>query len=89
MISEIMRRRRIELRKKPSEIALIVGVSESTYRDWENGRKIQGEPYKLIAKALDLSVSELLELESPSQEYIKKELSEIENHVKNIRKFVS
>lgn len=89
MISEILRKRRQELKKKPSEVAEIVGVSESTYRDWENGRKIQGEPYKLLAQALDLSILELLEVETIEHQFIKEALVEIERHVKNIRKFVT
>lgn len=89
MISEILKKRRLEIRKKPSEIALIVGVSESTYRDWENGRKIQGEPYEKLADALDMNILELLSVSRKEVSYITKELVEIEKHVKNIRKFVS
>lgn len=37
-----------------------VGVSVSTYRDWENGRMIMGEPYIELAKLFGISVADLL-----------------------------
>lgn len=46
--------------KSVKEVAADVGVSVSTYREWENGRKIQGEPYEKIAKSLGVSIQTLL-----------------------------
>lgn len=43
-----------------SEMAKLLGVSVSTYRDWEYGRKITGEPYVLMASILQISINELL-----------------------------
>jgi transcriptional regulator with XRE-family HTH domain len=63
-ISEKMKKYRISLNLKANEAAQRIGVAESTYRDWENGRKIQGEPYQLIADALDISILELLGIET-------------------------
>ncbi len=88
MIGQIMRNRRIELGKKPSQIAHIIGVSESTYRDWENGRKIQGEPYIKIAQALEINILKLLEVEKAEHIYVREQLEQIENIVKNIQKIV-
>ena len=89
MISEVLKARRLQLNKKPSEIASFIGVSESTYRDWEHGRKIQGEPYIRIADALEMSIIDLLEINrSEDRETFLKELSEIDTHIKNIRKLV-
>jgi transcriptional regulator with XRE-family HTH domain len=42
------------------QCAKAVGVSPSTYRDWEYGRSISGEPYLKIAEVLGVSLSELL-----------------------------
>ena len=42
------------------EAARHIGVPESTYREWEYGRKIRGEPYLQIAKAFGVSLDELL-----------------------------
>jgi transcriptional regulator with XRE-family HTH domain len=63
-ISEKMKKYRISLNLKANEAAQRIGVAESTYRDWENGRKIQGEPYQLIADTLDISILELLGIET-------------------------
>ena len=88
MIGQIMRNRRIEIGKKPSQVANIIGVSESTYRDWENGRKIQGEPYIKIAQALEINILKLLDVEKAEHIYVREQLEQIENIVKNIQKIV-
>lgn len=43
-----------------TEVAQAVGVSVSTYREWENGRAIRGEPYVELAKIFQVSLLELL-----------------------------
>ena len=68
------------------DIAVRVGVAESTYRDWENGRKIQGEPYQKLSDALGIDVLTLLNIKSPGNDFVKKQLLMIEECVKNIRK---
>jgi len=50
-----------------AEIARRIPVSESTYRDWENGRAIKGEPYVRLARVFDVSLNELFG-ESPSED---------------------
>ena len=42
-----------------------IGVSRSTYRDWEYGAKIQGQPYIKMSQALGVTVYELLSGEHP------------------------
>ncbi|MBY0385110.1 helix-turn-helix transcriptional regulator, partial [bacterium] len=59
-ISEIMRKRRNEIGLTIAVCAKEIGVSQSTYREWEYGRAISGEPYAKIASLLGLSLSELL-----------------------------
>jgi transcriptional regulator with XRE-family HTH domain len=66
------------------ELAKLIDVSPSTYREWENGRNIIGQPYVALASALELSISELMTGEIPK---IEKDLRGIEEHIKNIRKF--
>lgn len=41
------------------QVAERAGVSASTYRDWEYGKKIKGEPYADLASALNVSITEL------------------------------
>lgn len=52
------------------EVASQVGVSVSTYRDWENGRSINGEPYSKLADALGVHVLEVLEGRQPGSIYV-------------------
>ena len=41
------------------EAAHRTGVPETTYREWEYGRQIRGEPYRKIAEAFNISVGML------------------------------
>lgn len=41
------------------EVARAIGVAESTYREWEYGRSIKGEPYLKLAQALGVSLEEI------------------------------
>lgn len=40
--------------------AELIKVSESTYRDWESGRAIRGEPHVRIAEVFGVSLYDLL-----------------------------
>ena len=84
-----MYKRQEELRLKVKDVAAHIGVAESTYRDWENGRSIQGEPYLKIAEILDISISELLGVDRKAvvSEFLM-EVELLDKHVKNIRKNV-
>lgn len=46
------------------EASKLIGVPESTYRDWEYGREIRGEPYLQIAKAFGITLDELFGVHS-------------------------
>jgi transcriptional regulator with XRE-family HTH domain len=63
-----------------------LGIAESTYRDWENGRKIQGEPYLELSKILDLPLAQLFGVES-SQALVElmRDINTVSELVKNIR----
>lgn len=67
-----------------SEVAYALGVSVSTYREWENGRAIRGEPYIELAKILQVTLSELLTGEARE---ISKILSEFHELEEVLRKF--
>jgi transcriptional regulator with XRE-family HTH domain len=45
-----------------AEVARRIQVSESTYRDWENGRAIKGEPYIKLAGVFEISLNDLFGL---------------------------
>lgn len=64
-----MAKKLVALRKSRSysrkKAAALIGVPETTYREWEYGREIRGEPYSKIAKAFDVSLGDLLD-DTPS-----------------------
>ena len=63
-----------------------IGVSPSTYREWEYGRAIKGEPYAKLAEVFEVSLTELVTGERRSNQQLLDDLGHIENHVKNLRK---
>jgi transcriptional regulator with XRE-family HTH domain len=73
-------------RSLPSQaVASAVGVSVSTYREWENGRAISGEPYAALAKVLNSSVHEILGLSDNRIIEISDSLKQIERLVNEIK----
>lgn len=89
-ISNIIKFRREELELKVKEVAQYIGVAESTYREWENGRRIQGEPYLKISEILHISIGDLLGLNK--RDVLQELFTQIENlekHVKILRKNVT
>lgn len=68
-----------------TKVAAYVGVSESTYRDWEQGRAIQGEPYAKLAEVLAVSLTELIVGEGHGKDWMFESLGEIERIVKTLR----
>ncbi len=67
-----------------SEVAKRVGVSQSTYREWEYGRKIKGEPYLRLAETLGVSLNTLLTGEESKLENEFLKLEEIVKRLKSL-----
>lgn len=42
------------------QVARAIGVPASTYRDWEYGKAIRGEPYEKLAELFGVSLRDLL-----------------------------
>ena len=51
---------RQERRLTLNEVAKHVGVPMTTYRDWEKGRAVTGEPYLKLAKVFGVSLNVLM-----------------------------
>ena len=64
------------------DVASALDVSPSTYRAWEYGVQIKGEPYVALSKIYHVGLAELLTGE-PSQ--LESQLKLIEGAVKSIR----
>lgn len=67
------------------EVAKALGISVSTYREWENGRAIRGEPYEKLAKILQVTLSELLTGQVTQSAEILREFNELEELLKKIK----
>ncbi len=68
------------------DVAIQIGVAESTYRDWEYGRAIKGEPYIALAKIFGVTLSELLAVDiSDEKAYVLSRLKTMEALLKEIR----
>ena len=75
-----------------SDCARYLGVSVSTYREWENGRAIKGEPYRLLAELFEVSLSEIIcgeisEMDRALQK-LDLQLVELRSYVKSLRVFL-
>jgi transcriptional regulator with XRE-family HTH domain len=61
-----------------------LGVAPSTYRDWENGRQIRGEPYAKLSEVLGCSLVELMTGRVPIKSNIFNKLEQIRTLLKEI-----
>lgn len=84
-ISKRMKRIRLERGLSVRESAQLSGVPVSTYREWEEGRQIKGEPYEKIARALNIPLYELLTGKEANLREVLAKIEEIENACKALR----
>ena len=84
-LGERLRYLRTQRNLSISEVARYVGVSVSTYREWEYGRGIKGEPYLKLAILFDVNLTYLL---TGKDSEVFEQLEEIEKIVRNIRLFL-
>jgi transcriptional regulator with XRE-family HTH domain len=54
-----LRSLRVLHRLSLKEASLLIGVPVTTYRDWEYGKRIQGQPYINIARAFGITLNQL------------------------------
>lgn len=89
---ETLAKRLVRLRKERelsvSAVAQKIGVSTSTYREWEYGRKIRGEPYAQLAQVFDISLSELLLGKNASVGKVVKKLELTERILREVRQLL-
>ncbi len=67
------------------EMAQKIDVPVTTYREWEYGRAIQGEPYVAISEVLEVSLYELLTGTSKDKNRVNLALLDAENALRKIR----
>ena len=81
-LAQRLNRLRTERNMSLREVAGVVGVSPSTYRAWEHGTEINGEPYMRMAKLYNVS---LVELMTGEKNEINRHIEQIENTIRAIR----
>lgn len=67
------------------EAAKLIGIPETTYREWEYGRQIRGEPYVKIADAFGISLDELFGVERTASQPVDKEIDKIIHNLQTIK----
>lgn len=80
-----IKRLRLKQNLSAEEAARQIGVSSSTYRDWESGRPIKGEPYLRICTVLKCSLLDLFGLSTGREMAISNEVRKIESALATIR----
>jgi transcriptional regulator with XRE-family HTH domain len=68
------------------EFANKIGVPQSTYRDWEYGGTISGQPYIRMALILNVSLYELLDGKRQRSNRLLNITVELESLVKELKK---
>ena len=84
-LGDRLRRLRPDSDLSIEEVARRLGISSSTYREWENGRAIRGEPYVKMRDFFQVSLEELMTGKKGDQAKILREIDTIERHVKVLR----
>jgi len=83
-----LRQFRLDKRLTIEGIAQKINVSPSTYREWESGRAITGNPYAALAQALGVSVHQILGIEDHSRDEILEHLERIEQLTSKLKQMI-
>lgn len=85
LLGDRLKELRVSRNLAVSQVAEMLGVSPSTYREWEYGREIKGEPYMKLASIFNIGLNELL---TGRRNHVEYELIKLEECIKNIRSFL-
>lgn len=80
-----LKRMRTQKDMSAQQIADLTGIPVTTYREWENGRQILGEPYEKLSKALDVTLFELMTGRKPKNADLFLKLEELEKNLRELR----
>lgn len=69
-------------------VAAKSGVASSTYREWENGRAISGQPYIKLAEVLGVSLYALFGLNETERGEIYSRLMQIEKILVEVKSLI-
>ena len=83
-----LRKLRLSKNLTLKEVAEHFNVPATTYRDWEYGKAIQGEPYLAIADFYQISLHELLTGEKKDKNDILQQITEVQKKLNEISRSV-
>lgn len=78
-----LKKLRLRNRFTVEEVAKHIGVAQSTYREWEYGRLIKGEPYEKMAEIFGTSLTEIITGKRPN---FSDEIDRIDELIKGLRR---
>jgi transcriptional regulator with XRE-family HTH domain len=87
-MADRLQRLRNEKRLTQKSLAEQIGIPVSTYRDWEYGREIRGEPYLALAEVFGVGLYELLTGEKRSPSRMRKIVEDIDKSVTELKRTV-
>lgn len=67
------------------QVSNLTKIPASTYKEWENGRQIRGEPYVHLAKVFGISLHELLTGEKSKATPALQKIDEIELMLRSLK----
>lgn len=68
------------------EVSNKTGIPASTYKEWENGRKIQGEPYEALSNLYRVSIQELITGKKGTTENLQQRLDAAIESIREVQK---
>lgn len=80
-ISDRLRELRRNKKLSLARVAQAIEVPVSTYRDWEYGKAIRGEPYERLAELFEISIHELLSVKPQRRSDLSSHLMSAKSHV--------
>jgi transcriptional regulator with XRE-family HTH domain len=87
-IAKRLKRLRLNKGLSLKQVAEELQISPSTYRDWEYGKAIQGEPYVALAEVMGVSLMELMTGKINQHQDLLEGLQRLEENVKSMRNIV-
>lgn len=70
------------------DVADSLSIPVTTYREWENERKIVGEPYPALAELLEVSVYELITGEKKNDSEVLGSIETIKRELEKVRQYL-
>lgn len=80
-----LKKLRESVNKSVNDVADFIEVAPSTYREWEQGRAVTGQPYLKLAAVLGVGVYEILGIQDQLKAEISQKLFTVESILREVR----